>query len=333
MMDNPLEVFFGRDVLSKLRDQPSALRRVADAVKPLLMANVHPDRDVTLGGLTAAEISEAHLVLKSAEPEQIGAWVTEILTKDRNEIYKLQLRDAKQKIEALEQKVANVQTASKNSQKVARHTRAPKQLSESNEVLRKVLWEWILSSVNKVPPTRKIKYVRRSALHHMRVVVKYNDGHRGYEFNLAGEVRRTICAISQKEASTAFLFKGDDDAKMRFVTNKYNHSILLGSANNTPKNIPEELATGVISPMIAIGMIPVFVDGFLISRPFDLIDSEQSGGKIVAFVPIRRARAELKDRRKKPLTNRQLDIQLRIRQEVLRREALGKAKAEAAAIV
>ncbi|KND48615.1 MAG: hypothetical protein AB200_02715 [Parcubacteria bacterium C7867-005] len=301
-MRNPIDVLFGSRVIFHLRRQPAALKRIAERIKPLLMAAVHPDRNHDIGPEEAAEISEAYQRLVSMAPEDLEPLIAEFLRQDRGEALRIQIRDLQQSKVGLELVTRKQEAKIKDLSEELFRERDGRNRSFAAALL------WFQSSSTFEPRGLEMLdenaiprgAIPRGMLHHYRVVVELNDGKfRSYQFDLAGRVRLTVSTRNIRDAREAYLFQNHPLPNSRIkVSSKRDNLILIGSAKRLPKGIvlSRAIEDGWAKPYVEKGMQPVFVSlnrhGVLEIDPLNnpLLDGV---GTIVDLIDLDSARRKL----------------------------------------
>lgn len=287
-MRNPIDVFFGTDVVSQLRRQPSALRRVAERVKPLLMAAVHPDKGLEVHSGVAAEISEAYAVLSKATPDEIERMVETFLSENSRRTNQLKIELRSKRLEADNQRLIIDSLRGE----VSRLEKKNQMIQHAQKSADSVTWAWIVASLgDDLPALREAtKRIRRSMLHHYRIIVQYGVEFKAFEFDITGKIRMSVTTSDIEMARTAFLSGGDDDRTFARVDFRHDNEYFLGVSTEDPKDVVHSLQVGNIVPFVQVGGFAVFVPWVSESEPFRIMRSELSGGKVLEIISIRRMR-------------------------------------------
>ena len=255
-MGNPLDILFGPNVVSLLRRQPTALRRIAERVKPLLMAALHPDRNHEGGPEAAAEVSEAFAKLTSASAEEVQDFAEAFLARqrEREEGLKRTLREAKNEKKGMERLLSG------QDRKVG-------VLQRDLFKAREEAVRWILSflGITGLPGVIPIGLV-----HQYRIVAEFpgqDSFFRVYEFDNTARLVRTTRTDNLEIARGVLPFKLSQKTYLELGSrNPESHPRLVGSTAEKVDRalgykvpLAELVATGILQPHVAVGLYPVLV--------------------------------------------------------------------------
>ncbi len=285
-MDNPLDILFGPGVVSRLRKQPSALKRIAERVKPLLMAGVHPDKNPDAGPEAAAEISEAYQILSGLSPDELEVHVRDFLETDHQNHLRLELREAKVALQGFTQQLADKD----------REIRSLREQVIEKVVTGEDAWRWIASDA--LTEAKALKHlpraffpegaVPRGMLYKYRLVVEetWEKGivYRGYEFEMNCKVKVVITSLSLDNVRNTSTSRDSKPLKgVRLL--RQEGALLLGSAVEVPDNIliSTMVKNGRLDPFVLVGRHPIFS---VRDKSYSDLESERVRDKEVKIIDI-----------------------------------------------
>jgi len=283
-MSNPFDVFFGSSVVRRLRHQPRALARIAERVKPLLMATVHPDRNPTAGPEAAAELSEAFQILTTTTPDELEGFIVDFLArqKGREEELKGTLKELRSSNERLRGSVME-----KDGLIARLRAHSFSQLNRLNA--------WIHSDYGIPSALTPAGAITRAEFHKFRVVVEHFTGKlgrkkffRGYEFDEKGGVIRVVKSDTLDAASGKIPLKQGLNSSVEVSTARKSRGFLLGT---TVKELPhsmkiaEAIQEGLVGPFVAVDrhllLCWAFKSGITQELRKDSVD-----GRVVEIIPL-----------------------------------------------
>ncbi len=306
-MKNPIEVLFAPGSILLLKDRPGALRRVAEKLKPFLMASVHPDRGLEATPGLASEISEAFNRIKESTDEELETLILEFARDQRGENMRIELRALRDEVRRLEKATSLKQRELKKANAELAELRDETFSSSVSS------WQWFatgipfkVSSLQDIPTSVLPNgAIPRGLLHHFRIVVRQeniNDSkkkeYKGYQFDISGRVRLTVHSDTLEGASFAGLLKDREPSFGSTVLKREPGEVLIGSADEAEKGIPLVRAVheGLVRPYVEVGRVPVFASVHSYRR----LQTSSSFGlytihpeRIVDIISIKKGRKEM----------------------------------------
>lgn len=269
-MRNPIDVLFSPGSILLLKTRPGALRRVAEKLKPFLMASVHPDHGLEVSPGLAAEISEAFNVIKECTDEDLEDLILEFSRKQRGEEARIEVRALRDDVRRLGRAIS------------LKERELEKVRSELSEIRNTKLssavssWEWLvtgipfkLSSLKEIPTSVLPKgAIPRGLLQHFHVVVRHENivdskklEYTGYQFDASGRAYIVARSDTLEGASCTGHLKGINPSCGPKASGRGSVGVLIGSVDEACKEISlsDALNGNTLKPYVAVGRVPVFV--------------------------------------------------------------------------